>query len=385
MSVRHGSIIAHAQADWAGTTTRYEFTSSAGNNQSEDVSWRGHAEAVRRFLLDLSRWEPDQFGNGENLIAVGHRVVHGGPFTDAMRVTPQVREKISALVELAPLHNPPSLETLAAAQAELPDVPHVVVFDTAFHATLPPEAYTYAVPDHWTRQWGIRRYGFHGLSHAYCVGRSAEMLERPVEELRQIVCHLGHGCSAAAVHGGQCIDTTMGFTPLEGLMMATRSGSIDPGILLHVQRRYGLSPKELDRTLNHESGLQGVSGVSADMREVLRASQAGDERAVLALAIYTHRVRQAIGALAVTLGGIDALVFTAGVGEHAALVRESVCSGLECLGVRLDSTANASCTPDADIADSDSMVRIQVITTRENMTIFREVIRVLGSTRTTSA
>lgn len=379
MSADDGSVLAHAQADWAGRAARYEFTGSDGKDQSSGVPWRGHGEAVRQFLDDLSRSEPEAFCQGEGLTAVGHRVVHGGPFTESMRITPQVREKITALADLAPLHNPPSLETLAAAEAELPDVPHVATFDTAFHSSLSPEAYTYAVPHHWTRDWGIRRYGFHGLSHAYCAGRSAEMLGEPVDELRQVICHLGHGCSAAAVRGGRCIDTTMGFTPLEGLMMATRSGSIDPGILLHVQQKYGLSGEELDRILNRESGLQGVSGVSADMREVLRASHSGDERAGLALAIYTHRVRQAIGALTVTLGGIDVLVFTAGVGEHAALVRESICGGLGCLGVQLDAATNTSCTPDADVATPDSTARILVITTREDVTMYREVIKVVGT------
>src|SRR5439155_3763704 len=188
-----------------------------------------------------------------------------------------------------------SLETLAAAEAELPGVPQVAVFDTAFHATLPPEAYTYPVPARWTRDWGIRRFGFHGLSHAYCARRAAEMLKRAADELRLVICHLGHGCSASAVRGGLCVDTTMGFTPLEGLMMATRSGSIDPGIVLHVQQHHGLTAAQVEGALNRESGLLGVSGISGDMRPVLAAARSGHERAQLALAVYTRRVRQAIG------------------------------------------------------------------------------------------
>jgi acetate kinase len=260
----------------------------------------------------------------------------------------------------------------------LPGVPHVAVFDTAFHAKMPPQARTYPVPQHWTGEWGIRRFGFHGLSHAYCSRRAAEILRRPLNELRMVICHLGHGCSASAVRGGQCIDTTMGFTPLEGLMMATRSGSIDAGIVLYVQQHHGLTAEQVETVLNRESGLLGVSGLSGDMRQILASAQAGHEQARLALAIYTHRVRQAIGALAVALGGIDALVFTAGVGEHAAEVRETICTGLECLGLELDANANVSCLPDADVARPGSGGRILVIATREDVTMFWEVIRVLG-------
>jgi acetate kinase len=304
-------------------------------------------------------------------------VVHGGEFSSSVRITGDLRARIAALAALAPLHNPPGLETLAAAQAELPDVPHVAVFDTAFHATLPPAARTYAVPEAWTRGFGIRRYGFHGLSHAYCSGRAAAMLARPVAELRLVICHLGHGCSAAAVRGGRCVDTTMGFTPLDGLVMATRSGSVDPGILLHVQLHHGLGAREVEQALNHESGLLGVSGLSGDMREVLRAARAGDERARLALDVYTHRVRQAIGALTATLGGLDALVFTAGVGENSAEVRAASCRGLECLGLDLDPELNARCRPDADVARSGSRARILVIAAREDLTMLGEVMQVI--------
>jgi acetate kinase len=295
-----------------------------------------------------------------------------------VRITPDIRSRIVALADSAPLHNPPSLETLAAAEAELPGVPQVAVFDTGFHTTLPPEARTYAVPASWTCDWGIRRFGFHGLSHAYCSRRAAAMLGRPVEELRLVICHLGHGCSASAVRGGRCVDTTMGFTPLEGLMMATRSGSVDPGVVLHVQQHHGLSAAQVETALNRESGLLGVSGISGDMRQVLAAAEGGHEQARLALAVYTWRVRQAVGALAVTLGGLDALVFTAGVGEHAGQVREAVCAGLECLGLELDRDANATRRPDADVAARASPGRILVIATREDVTMLQEVIRVLG-------
>ena len=378
MAAADGTVVASGQGDWAGSVAHYQYTGPDGKERSEAVPWRGHARAVQHFLADLTRSKPVALPDRGALAAVGHRVVHGGPFTASVRITPDIRARIAALADLAPLHNPPSLETLAAAEAALPTVPHVATFDTAFHATLPPEAWTYPVPEVWTRDWGIRRYGFHGLSHAYCSRRAAEMLGKPANDLRLVICHLGHGCSAAAVRGGRSVDTTMGFTPLDGLMMATRSGAVDPGAVLHVQERHGLTPAQVEAALNRESGLLGVSGISADMRQVLAAARTGHERARLALAVYAHRVRQAVGAYTVTMGGIDALVFTAGVGEHSADVRAAACAGLECLGLELDPEANAHCKPDADIARRDSRGRIFVIATREDVTMLREVIAVLG-------
>ncbi len=380
MESTDGRVVARGLADWAGPETYYQYASSDGPARSEKVSWKGHAKAVYRFVSDLLHAGAVDRTDKSALAAVGHRVVHGGPFTSSVRITPQIHSRISELADLAPLHNPPSLETLAAAEEELPGVPHVAVFDTAFHATMPLEASTYPVPAGWTRDWGIHRFGFHGLSHAYCARRAAEMLRRPADDLRLVICHLGHGCSASAVRGGRCVDTTMGFTPLEGLMMATRSGSIDPSIVLHVQQRHGLTVEQIESALNRESGLLGVSGISADMRQVLAAAKEGHDQARLALGIYTHRVRQAIGALAVTMSGVDALVFTAGVGEHAREVRATICAGLECLGLELDAQANASCPPDADVARPESRGRILVIATREDVTMLREVIQVLGQT-----
>lgn len=372
-----GQVLAHGQGDWAGSVTRYEYAVGDHKAITEDVSWQGHGNAVHRFFQDLMQKQPIVLPDRSALAAVGHRIVHGGPFTSSVRITPEIRSRIAALADLAPLHNPPSLETLKAAEALLPSVPHVAVFDTAFHATLAPDAYTYPVPHQWTSEWGIRRYGFHGMSHAYCAGRAAEMLNRPEAGLRIIVCHLGHGCSASAVRGGQSVDTTMGFTPLDGLMMATRSGSIDPSIVLHVQQHHGLSVEQVDTALNRESGLLGVSGISADMREILASARGGNEQAKLALEVYTRRVRQTIGAFAVTLGGVDALVFTAGVGERASLIREKICAGLECLGLELDPETNSSARPDADIARTSSRGRIFVISTREDVTMLREVAKVL--------
>jgi acetate kinase len=371
-------VLARASADWAGPVTRYQCSGPGIEIGPTEVAWRGHAEALRQAVGDL---EPARAGleQASSLTAVGHRIVFGGEFTSAVRLGPAVRSRIAELAELAPLHNPPGLDTLAAAESELPEVPQVAVFDTAFHATLPPAAYTFPVPGSWTRDWKIRRFGFHGLSHAYCSGRAAAMLGRPLEELRLVICHLGSGCSASAVLGGRCVDTTMGFTPLDGLMMATRSGSVDPGILLYVQRCRGLSAREVEEALHRESGLFGVSGISGDMRIVLAAARAGNEQAQLAFDVYTHRARQAIGGLTATLGGIDALVFTAGVGENSAEVRAASCQGLGCLGLELDADANAACRADADIARQDSRGRILVMRTREELAMLDDVMRVIRS------
>jgi acetate kinase len=315
----------------------------------------------------------------EPVAAVGHRIVHGGKFHSAVRVTPDIRARILALSELAPLHNPPGLEGLDTAERLLPGVPQIAVFDTAFHATLPAAAYTYPVPRTWTADWGIRRYGFHGLSHSYCAVRAAEVLGRNLRELRVIICHLGHGTSATAVFRGRSIDTTMGFTPLDGLMMGTRSGALDPGILTHVQTKHGLSAKNVDDALNHSAGLLGVSGLSGDMRVVEAAAAGGNEQARLALDVYSHRVRQAIGALAVTLGGVDVLVFTAGVGENSPVIRAAVCRGLECLGLELDPEANAKAKADVDVAVAGAEGRILVLATREDLAMLTDVMQVVAA------
>jgi acetate kinase len=370
--------LAEGQSDWSGGATHYAFHPAAGPAVEADGIGRSYADVVTRALHDLTRSDPPVLPDVQQIQAVGHRVVHGGPrFTQTVRVTPGVRGELEALVELAPLHNPPSLAALAAAEAALPHAAQVAAFDTAFHTTIPDAARTYPVPWAWTADWGVRRYGFHGLSHAYCSGRARELLG-PGRSRRLVVAHLGHGCSLSAVLDGRSVDTTMGYTPLEGLMMGTRSGSVDPGAVVEVQRRHGLTPDDVDRALNRESGLLGVSGVSADLREVQAAARAGNERARLALAIYAHRIRSGVGSMAASLNGLDALVLTAGVGEHAADVRSEVCRGLTGFGVELDEGANRACVPDCDIAQPGSPVRVLVIATREDLMIVREVERVLA-------
>lgn len=374
MEAEERTVTAQVAADWAGPVTNYQCSGPGVEIGPTEVTWRGHAEALRHAVRDLEARLPKD----SPLAAVGHRIVFGGEFTSAVRLSSEVRSRVADLAELAPLHNPPGLETLAAAEAELPRVAHIAVFDTTFHTTLPPAAYTYGLPQAWVRDWKIRRFGFHGLSHSYCAARAAAILGRPVEELRLVICHLGHGCSASAVLRGKSVDTTMGFTPLDGLMMATRSGSVDPGILLYLQLFHGISAEELEDVLNHDSGLLGISEVSGDMRRILAAASAGNQQAQLAFDVYTHRVRQAIGGLTATLGGIDALVFTAGVGENSSEVRAASCRGLECLGLELDPDANAASRPDADIARRRSRGRILVVRTREELTMLAEVMQVIG-------
>jgi acetate kinase len=310
--------------------------------------------------------------------ACGLRVVHGGPaFRDSVLVDAEVLERLESTAELAPLHNPPALHAIRVLQKVQPALPLVACFDTAFHATLPEAAAVYAVPWRWTEEWGIRRYGFHGLSHAWASRRAAELLQRPLEELRTVTCHLGAGASLCAVAGGRSVDTTMGFTPMEGLVMATRSGSVDPGALLWVQRHAGLSAAEVESALDRESGLLGLSGRSADMREVLKGAREGDRRSGLALDVYGHRLRSCIAGMVAALGGLDALVFTGGIGERSAEVRAAACQGLEFLGVQLEEELNRSAVPDARLSDSAAPAAALVVAAREDLEIAREVRRTL--------
>lgn len=309
----------------------------------------------------------------------GHRVVHGGSeFHGSALIDARVKAILERLGRLAPLHNPPALRTIAALEALLPGVPQVAVFDTAFFAALPPRATVYPVPWEWSSKWGIRRFGFHGLSHAWCAERAAELLSPRDAPLRLVICHLGGGCSAAAVRGGKPVATTMGFTPLEGLMMATRSGSVDAGVLIHLQRECGLSWEDLEEGLHHSSGLLGVSGVSPDWTEVECAAARGNERAVLACEVFVDRVRGAIGSLAATLGGLDALVFTDRIGAGSPSLRAAVCENLGFLGVKLDAAANEGAGGDADIALAGSPVRILVLRTQEERMVAREALRCLA-------
>lgn len=313
--------------------------------------------------------------------AVGHRVVHGGSrFTSPVLIGAVVVAEIASLAALAPVHNRPALAMIEAVARLLPGIPQAAVLDTAFHATMPPRSYLYALPYDWYERWGIRRFGFHGLSHAYSAERAATVLGLPLEGLKLVTCHLGSGCSLAAIEGGRSLATTMGFTPLDGLMMATRPGSVDPGILTSLLRDERMTLAELDEALYHQSGLQGVSGSSGDMRDILAARAAGDERATLAFDLYVTRLREAIAAMAAHLGGIDALVFTGGVGEHSPDVRAAACAGFAWIGLAIDERANAAASGDVKIASRKSRVQVLVIHAREDLMIARETVHLLRGT-----
>jgi acetate kinase len=310
--------------------------------------------------------------------AVGHRIVHGGTrYSGPVRVDAEVEANLRSLTDLAPLHQPKSLAALAAVNAALPDVPAVASFDTAFHAGMPAAATTYAIPREWRKRWALRKYGFHGLSHAYAARRAAAMVGQPVEALRIVTCHLGAGASLAAILGGRSVDTTMGFTPLDGLVMATRSGSIDPGLVLWLEAHVGMPAEELASTLEHRSGLLGLAG-TADMQAILVAEAAGDEAAILALGVYLHRLRSSIAAMVAALSGIDVLVFTGGVGENAPTIRDRAAADLAFLGVAVDPALNAASRGDGEIGALGASVRTVVVEAREDIEIAREVRAVLG-------
>ena len=310
--------------------------------------------------------------------AIGHRIVHGGErYRGAVRIDAEVLVDLHALSELAPLHQPPALEAAAVVAGALPGVPSVACFDTAFHTTLPAAAATYALPRAWRERWPLRRYGFHGLSHAHAARRAGELLGKPVEELRIVSCHLGAGASLCAIDRGRSVDTTMGFTPLEGLVMATRSGSVDPGLLLWLLEHERLPAGSVARALEHESGLLGLAG-TADMREVLERVGEGDREATLARDVYVHRLRAGIASMAVAMDGLDAVLFTGGVGERAAALRAQTAGGLATLGVALDPRRNAEAIADADISADGAAVRSLVIGAREDLQIAREVRELLA-------
>jgi acetate kinase len=357
-----------ATVDW----TRQEIKMSVrGEGVQTELPSRSRSDVFAHLLHTLT--ETGVIENLAEISVVGHRVVHGGQYRQPVRITDEVKGAIAQLAALAPAHNPVNLEGIEAMEKALGNVPQIAVFDTAFHSQIPDAAAVYPIPQDWTDQ-GIRRYGFHGISHEYCAHRAAQLLHRDLNTLQLITCHLGNGCSLSAVKDGHSIDTTMGFTPLDGIMMGTRSGAIDPGILLH-QLRQNYTVEQLDRVLNKESGLKGVSGVSGDLREVEAAIEAGDSAAQLALDVYIHRLRSGIGAMLASLGGLDALVFTAGVGENSALVRALTCEAFGFLGLNIDAVKNGSRPIDEDIATADSTVRVMVIHTQEDWAIARECFR----------
>ena len=335
--------------------------------------WQGEgdAEPVAAFLAESGPVD-----------AVGHRVVHAGPrHSGPVVVDPLLVSYLWSISHLAPLHNPRALHGVRAVEEVLPDVPQVACFDTTFHTTLPPEAHTYALPREWNQRWRLRRYGFHGLSHAYAVGRGAELVGREPGTLRIVSCHLGAGASLAAVRDGVSVDTTMGFTPLAGLVMNTRPGTVDPGLVLWLLEHGEVPEPELADVLEHHAGLKGLTGTSGDLRDVLAGRADGNADCALAVDVYVHRLVREVAAMAASAGGLDLLVMTGGVGEHAWQVREEAARRLAHLGVALDDDRNRATTADGAIGADGAAVRTVVVTAREDLEIRRQVLDVLGGGR----
>ena len=335
-----------------------------------DVAMPTHSEAIQAVLNALVDPENGVISSMKEIDAVGHRVVHGGEkFAKSVLITDEVMAAIEECNPLAPLHNPANIIGIKACQSLMPGTPMVAVFDTAFHQTMPPVAYTYALPYAYYTQDKVRRYGFHGTSHKYVAGRAAAMLGKPIQELKLISCHLGNGSSVTAIDGGKSVDTSMGFTPLAGLPMGTRSGDLDAGILQYLMNKYNLNIDEMLNILNKKSGVQGVSGVSSDFRDLENAHKEGNERAGLAVDMFNYGVKKYIGAYAAAMGGVDAIIFTAGVGENSASQRLAIASGLEFMGVKMDAEANNVRGKETVISAADSKVKVLLIPTNEELMI----------------
>jgi acetate kinase len=365
--------------EWDGDKETLTVKNAEGNKFNAEAVAQPHdrRSSLEKMLQKL--WQPptQTIRDSSEIGVIGHRIVHGGPnLYQPTIVTPKVKQDIADVSAIAPLHNKAGLEGIEIAEKLFPGKRQVAVFDTGFHRTMPPYAAVYPGPYEWFER-GIRRYGFHGINHEYCAHRAARILRRQISSLRIITCHLGNGCSLAAIDAGKSVDTTMGFTPLDGLMMGTRGGSIDPGILLHLMRADHASADQLDDMLNRHSGLLGISGVSSDMRDVLEAAGKNNERAKLAFDIFVHRLQTGVAAMAASLGGVDAIVFTAGIGENSAEVRRATYARLGFLGVQIDEGKNSSAKPDVEISTSKSAVRVLVIRAQEDWSIARECARLV--------
>ncbi len=358
-----------AEIEWGKNSAKLAIKSFGNPPREERVSETDRQNAIEHMLQTLWTGPNAIVQNAGAIDAVGHRIVHGGHKLDqSIVVTPEVKSVIASVAAFAPLHNRAELEGIEIVERLTGKVMQVAVFDTGFHRTLPLDAAIYPGPYAWFEQ-GIRRYGFHGINHEYCASRVAQLLGRALASLKIVSCHLGNGCSLAAIAGGCSIDTTMGFTPLDGLMMGTRSGSVDPSILTYLMRQSPVTGDEMDDTLNKKSGLLGISGVSSDMREILSAIGEGNQRAKLAFDMFVHRLRHGIAAMAASLQGIDVLIFTAGIGEHSSEVRAATCRGLAFLGIQLDSDQNAASPGDQEISAGNSKVKILIVRAQEDWAI----------------
>jgi len=366
--------------EWDGDQGEMQVQNSRGANLKQRLKVESRRHAIEQLLNSL--WTGDAFvvSAPSEIDVVGHRIVHGGQdFAQAILITKEVKSAIARMSIFAPLHNRAELEGIEIVEKHFGNVPQVAVFDTGFHSRLPEAAAVYPGPYEWLAR-GIRRYGFHGINHQYCAARAAQLLGRELNSLKLVTCHLGNGCSLAAVLDGRSVDTTMGFTPLDGLMMGTRSGSLDPGILTFLMRAEKSTGEQLDDLLNRKSGLLGVSGLSSDMRQIVAAMKDGNARAKLAFDIFVHHLQSGVGAMIAVLGGIDALVFTAGIGENSPEMRAAACANFAFLGLKLDPAKNAQSHADEEISFSDSSVRVLIIRAQEDWAIARDCWRLASAT-----
>jgi acetate kinase len=339
-----------------------------------------HKEGIELLIETLLSDEHGVLEDMDEIKAVGHRVAHGGEkFAHSTLIDDEVMKEIEDISDLAPLHNPANLMGIEVCKELMPETPQVAVFDTAFHQTMPEEAYTYALPYEYYEKYGVRRYGFHGTSHGYVANRAAEMMDEDINDLKIVTCHLGNGASIAAVKNGESVDTSMGFTPLEGLVMGTRCGDIDPAIIPFIMDKEDMTASEIDSVLNKGSGLYGVSGVSSDMRDIEGAADEGNNQAQVALDIFNYRVKKYIGSYSAAMGGVDAVVFTAGIGENAIETREEILSDLEYMGIKIDKKANDIRGKEQIITTSDSTVKAMVIPTNEELVIAKDTKEILRS------
>ena len=365
--------------EWDGSQADIQVRNSQGAQLKNRVQVTSRSHAIRQLLDTLWNGNLRVVSSPSEIDTVGHRIVHGGKDLDkATAITPEVKSAIARMSVFAPLHNRAELEGIEIIEKRIGEVLQVAVFDTGFHSRLPEPAAVYPGPYEWLAQ-GIRRYGFHGINHQYCAERTAQLLGKDLQSLKLVICHLGNGCSLAAIRDGRSVDTTMGFTPLEGLMMGTRSGSVDPGILTYLMRQGQLTGQQLDDLLNSKSGLLGISGISGDMRQIVAAVKDGHRRANLAFEIFVHRLQAGIGAMIAVLGGIDALVFTAGIGENSPEVRAATCANFRFLDLKVDAEKNAQSSADQDISLFDSAVRVLIVRAQEDWAIARECWRLASA------
>jgi acetate kinase len=377
---KHPPVAAwEGKIEWDGNHADIQAQNSQGAQLKGRVTVASRSDAIGQLLDTLWNGKLRVISAPSEIDVAGHRIVHGGKdLIEATAITPEVKSAIASMSVFAPLHNRAELEGIEIIEKRIGTVFQVAVFDTGFHSGLPEAAAAYAGPYEWLAQ-GIRRYGFHGINHQYCAERTAQLLGKDLRSLKLVTCHLGNGCSLAAIRNGRSVDTTMGFTPLEGLMMGTRSGSVDPGILTYLIRQGGFTGQQLDELLNTKSGLLGISGISGDMRQIVAAMKEGHPRATLAFEIFVHRLQAGIGAMIAVLGGIDALVFTAGIGENSSEVRAAACANFSYLDLKLDSGKNVQSIPDRDISPPDSTVRVLVVRAQEDWAIARECWRLASA------